>query len=39
VNEALKVFIQVSKRKSLLDIAGKVRFAPGYDYKALRRGR
>lgn len=38
VNEALRVFIQVSKRKSLLDIAGKIRFAPGYDHKALREG-
>jgi hypothetical protein len=23
-------------RKSLLDLEGKVQFAPGYDYKALR---
>ena len=27
------------ERKSLLDLAGKIRFAPGYDYKALREGR
>jgi imidazolonepropionase-like amidohydrolase len=27
------------ERKSLLDLAGKIRFAPGYDYKALRGGR
>jgi putative addiction module component (TIGR02574 family) len=27
------------KRKNLLDLAGKIKFAPGYDYKALREGR
>jgi putative addiction module component (TIGR02574 family) len=27
------------ERKNLLDIAGKIKFAPGYDYKALRQGR
>lgn len=36
VHEALKVFIATKKRKSLLDLAGKIEFAPGYDYKALR---
>jgi hypothetical protein len=24
------------QRKSLLDLEGKIQFAPGYDYKALR---
>jgi hypothetical protein len=24
------------KRKSLLDLRGKIQFAPGYDYKSLR---
>jgi Arc/MetJ family transcription regulator len=37
VNEALKVYIAVKKRKSLLDLAGKIELAPGYDYKALRK--
>ncbi len=36
VHEALRVFIAAKKRKSLLDLAGKIEFAPGYDYKALR---
>jgi Arc/MetJ family transcription regulator len=38
VNEALRVFIATKKRKSLLDLKGRIRFAPGYDYKALRQG-
>jgi hypothetical protein len=36
IHEALRVFIATRKRKSLLDLAGKIEFAPGYDYKALR---
>jgi len=36
VHEALRVFIATKRRKSLLDLAGKIQFAPGYDYKALR---
>lgn len=36
VHEALRSFIASKKRKSLLDIAGKIEFAPGYDYKAAR---
>ena len=39
VHEALRVFIAAKKRKSLLDLAGKIEFAPGYDYKALRQSR
>lgn len=39
VHEALRVFIAAKKRKSLLDLAGKIEFAPGYDYKALRQDR
>jgi hypothetical protein len=30
------VFIAAKKRKSLLDLAGKIELAPGYDYKSLR---
>lgn len=37
VHEALKLFVQINKRKSLSDLAGKIRFAPGYDYKKYRR--
>jgi Arc/MetJ family transcription regulator len=36
VQEALRVFIATKKRKSLLDLRGKIELAPGYDYKALR---
>jgi Arc/MetJ family transcription regulator len=36
VHEALRVFIAAKKRKSLLDLAGKIELAPGYDYKAVR---
>jgi Arc/MetJ family transcription regulator len=36
VHEALRVFIATKKRKSLLDLKGRIEFAPGYDYKLLR---
>lgn len=39
VHEALRVLIATRKRKNLLDLAGKIQFAPGYDYKALREGK
>ncbi len=37
VHEALRVLIASKKRKSLLDLRGKIEFAPDYDYTALRR--
>ena len=33
---ALRVFKANKKRKNLLDLRGKIEFAPGYDHKALR---
>ena len=39
VNEALRVLIETRKRKSLLDIMGKIEFDPGYDHRKLRRDR
>jgi Arc/MetJ family transcription regulator len=36
VHEALRLLIATKKRKSLLDLKGKIELAPGYDYKALR---
>ena len=36
VNEALRTLIKVRKRKSLLDLVGKIQFASGYDYRRLR---
>ena len=37
VHEALRVLIASRKRLPLSDLAGKVRFTAGYDYKATRR--
>lgn len=31
IHEALRVYIAAKKRKSLLDLRGKVEFAPGYE--------
>ena len=39
VHEALEELIRVRRRRSLLDLKGKVRFATGYDYKRLRTAR
>jgi len=36
LNLALKELIRSRKKKSLLDLAGKVQFHDNYDYKALR---
>ena len=36
VEEALRVLIKIRRRRSLLDLEGRLEFAPGYDYKALR---
>ncbi len=36
VDEALRVLIQTRKRRSLLELRGRIRFADGYDHKALR---
>lgn len=37
VNMALEEFVQRHNRKNLLDIAGKIQLAEGYDYKAMRK--
>lgn len=37
--EEVRSRIVQKERKNLLDLAGKIKFAPGYDYKALRQGR
>ncbi|HTG33648.1 MAG TPA: type II toxin-antitoxin system VapB family antitoxin [Thermoanaerobaculia bacterium] len=36
IRVALKVLIAQNRRKSLLDLEGKIQFAPGYQYKQLR---
>jgi Arc/MetJ family transcription regulator len=39
VHEALKALVASRKRRSLLDLRGKIHFAPGYDHRKLRRRR
>jgi Arc/MetJ family transcription regulator len=39
VKKALEVLIKTHKRKNLLELDGKIEFAPGFDYKALREGK
>ena len=36
VDQALRVFVRVRRRKPLSGLKGKIQFAAGYDYKALR---
>jgi Arc/MetJ family transcription regulator len=36
VDEALRLLVRTKKRRSILALKGKVRFAEGYDHKALR---
>jgi Arc/MetJ family transcription regulator len=38
VHTALQLLVAERKRKNLLELRGKIEFAPGYDYKALRKG-
>ena len=37
VHKALEEYVLDLKRKQLGDLRGKIRFADGYDYKALRK--
>ena len=39
VNEALLELVQRKKVRGLGELKGRIRFAEGYDYKALREGR
>lgn len=39
VNTALQELVRSRKRVSFLDLKGKIKFAPGYDYKKLRIGK
>jgi Arc/MetJ family transcription regulator len=36
VDEALKLLVRTRRRRSILALKGQVRFAEGYDHKALR---
>ena len=37
IDEALREFIRLKKRKDLTDLAGAIRFHKDYDYKKLRK--
>ena len=39
VNEGLKELIRARKRKDLLELAGSIEFAKGYDHKKTRKFR
>ncbi|MEW5920196.1 MAG: type II toxin-antitoxin system VapB family antitoxin [Bacillota bacterium] len=39
VNSALREFVERRTRKDLTELQGKIQFAEGYDYKAMRKGR
>lgn len=39
IHQALKEFVENRKRLNLLDLSGKIKFAAGYDYKAVREGK
>ncbi len=39
VDTALKELVKSRKRVSLLELEGKIKFTPGYDYKKLRIGK
>lgn len=39
VHAGLRTLIEVKRRRSLLELDGKVRFRRGYDHKRLRRER
>ena len=36
IHEALEEYVANRKRKDLLDIAGKIEFTEGYNYKEMR---
>jgi len=39
ISLALREYVANRKHRNLLDLAGKIQFHPGYDYKALREGK
>ena len=39
VHQALREFVENRKRRDLRELAGKIKFAPKYNYKRLREGR
>ncbi len=39
VNQALRELVENRKRRNLLDLEGKIKFADDYDYKKAREGK
>lgn len=39
VDQAMREFVASRTRKDLRELRGKIRFADGYDYAALRKGK
>lgn len=39
VREALRELIRARRRRSLLELEGRIEFAAGYDHRALRKAR
>ena len=39
IHEALRELIRLRRRKSLLELKGRIQFHDGYDYRALRDAR
>ena len=39
INFALEEYISNHKKKDLMDLKGKIEFAPDYDYKSMREGK
>jgi len=37
VHEALRTLVAARRRRRLLELDGRISFAPGYDHRALRR--
>ncbi len=39
IHQALEEFVKNRRRFNLLDLAGRIEFTEGYDYKSLREGK
>jgi Arc/MetJ family transcription regulator len=37
IHQALREFVETHRRRNLLELAGKIEFSEGYDYKKLRK--
>jgi Arc/MetJ family transcription regulator len=39
IEDALRLYVRIKGQADILELAGKVKFAEGYDYKKMRRSR